>query len=251
MSGSAIGDGGGSRKVSSETFLEPEEQQEKGNIMPARGITQKSLDQVGNKFNRLLCESVVWDEDSRTAIGHFKCDCGKHVIAPLAAVRFGNTKSCGCLASDVLRARSYKHGACGSKIYDIWAAMIARCYNPNNARYSDYGGRGITVSDSWKMFENFYSDMGDRPDGLSLDRLDNSKGYSRENCAWAPIYLQNTNKRNNRYLVAFGISLPITWWGGLIEMGSSQLNKALKKHHLEDIIYARVGGSAVEYLCQH
>jgi hypothetical protein len=83
----------------------------------------------------------------------------------------------------------------GTKIYMIWSEMIARCNRPTHKRYSDYGGRGITVCDRWRDFTAFYEDMGDRPHGRSLDRIDNDKGYSPENCQWATAIEQRANRR--------------------------------------------------------
>lgn len=142
----------------------------------------------------------------------------------------------------------FRHGMCHTKIYDIWNQIIGRCLNPSHARYADYGGRGVTVCDEWRDFTNFYADMGDRPEGKSIDRLDNSMGYSKANCAWVPISSQNTNKRNNRLITAFGLTLPITWMGRLIGVGSSHLGKLLKKHHIEDVIIMRVGSVGADQL---
>lgn len=90
--------------------------------------------------------------------------------------------------------------------------MLARCYNPNNHAYSDYGGRGIVVDESWHTFENFYTDMGVAPEGLSLDRINNNKGYSKENCRWATPKEQGNNKRFNVIIEYEGRVQNITQW---------------------------------------
>lgn len=90
------------------------------------------------------------------------------------------------------------HGLAGTKIYNIWADMVARCTRPSHAKFADYGGRGITVCERWKTFENFYADMGERPRGHSLDRHDNDAGYSAENCSWATFREQRHNRRPQR-----------------------------------------------------
>lgn len=89
-------------------------------------------------------------------------------------------------------------------LYWIWGAMIQRCRNPRNKQYKDYGGRGITVCDRWTSYSNFAADMGPRPTDLSLDRINNNKGYSPENCKWSTRQEQNSNKRNCIYLVQCG-----------------------------------------------
>jgi hypothetical protein len=90
------------------------------------------------------------------------------------------------------------HGMCGTKIYYIWADMLYRCTKAKHARYADYGGRGITVCERWHEFANFFADMGERPEGRSLDRRDNDAGYSPENCRWATPAEQSENRRQYR-----------------------------------------------------
>lgn len=99
----------------------------------------------------------------------------------------------------------YRHGhhAGGKKTstYSIWVGIIRRCLNEKNAAYPRYGGRGITVCDRWRVFTNFLEDMGERPDGLSLDRIDNSQGYYPENCRWADAKTQSRNRRTSRPVI--------------------------------------------------
>jgi len=89
----------------------------------------------------------------------------------------------------------FRHGMAGTRIYNIWADMVARCNRKTHMRYSDYGGRGITVCERWLIFDNFFADMGERPRGHSLDRRDNDAGYSPENCRWATFKEQRANRR--------------------------------------------------------
>lgn len=90
---------------------------------------------------------------------------------------------------------SNKHGHYGTAVYYTWAALIQRCRNPKNPCYKDYGGRSITVCHQWGKFENFLSDMGEKPLGTDLDRIDNDRGYNRENCRWTS---RSVNLRNRR-----------------------------------------------------
>lgn len=118
-----------------------------------------------------------------------ECECGKRKYVRIRFLKIGQSKSCGC-------KRTYKHGKTKTKIYRIWLGMIKRCYGINSHSYKRYGGRGIKVCKRWHKFENFYADMGERPDGKSLDRINNNKGYSKSNCRWADIYTQANNRRD-------------------------------------------------------
>lgn len=109
-----------------------------------------------------------------------------------------------------LRSKLLVHGHAGanrSSTYNSWAKMIGRCTNPNDDAWMYYGGRGITVCDSWiKDFRNFLSDMGERPTGLTLDRINTNEGYSRENCRWATKSTQQLNRRTTNKFGLAGIS---------------------------------------------
>jgi hypothetical protein len=97
-----------------------------------------------------------------------------------------------------------KHGRCGTPEYSAWQAMKARCKNPNNPRYPSYGGRGIFVCERWEQFEAFFEDMGPRPVGGTLERVDNNSGYCPENCKWVGRKEQDRNRRTSRWVIYEG-----------------------------------------------
>lgn len=123
-----------------------------------------------------------------------RCTCGNVVWVIRGNLRTGTTTSCGCAKSEVVVARNLTHGCAGNSTYTRWNAMIQRCANPNDKMYHRYGGRGITVCDRWLQFEAFLGDMGEAPDGLCLDRIDNDKGYYKENCRWTTWTVNNNNR---------------------------------------------------------
>jgi hypothetical protein len=110
---------------------------------------------------------------------------------------------------------NYRHGLAKTPIYNVWNAMIGRCHNPNSKAYSEYGGRGIHVCEKWRSFTGFYEDMGDRPEGATLERVDNNKGYSPDNVVWADRNTQARNKRNNVLLTVNGETRCLTEWSEL------------------------------------
>lgn len=105
-----------------------------------------------------------------------------------------------------------KHGLSYLKSYVTWDKMICRCTKKNEQGYSNYGGRGIKICDKWMKMDGFFDDMGERPDGMSLDRIDNNKGYFKENCRWATQKQQHRNKRSNRIITIDGESKCIAEW---------------------------------------
>ena len=124
--------------------------------------------------------------------GLYECAyCGKEFEAQVSHIKNGNTKSCGCLVG-------IWHGLHNNKFYKTWNDMIRRCTNQKATGYKDYGGRGITVCEEWLDIKNFV-DWAERTypntKGVSLDRIDNGKGYSPENCRWADRTTQNINQR--------------------------------------------------------
>ncbi len=136
-----------------------------------------------------------------------ECACGTRKSFPKSDLLRAKhaTKSCGCM-------RGKSHGMYKTATYRTWGSMLQRATNHSNDRAADYVDRGITVCEEWKVFENFLRDMGERPAGKTLDRIDNSKGYSPENCRWATAREQQNNTRRNRFLTINGETKTVAAW---------------------------------------
>ena len=131
--------------------------------------------------------------------------------------------------------------------YVVWRNIIKRCTDPSDENYANYGARGITVCKRWlNRYENFRQDMGQRPKGASLHRIDNDKGYTPENCKWTDVGLQSNNKRSNRYITYNGITQTLQQWsrktGLRREMIARRLNSgwSVEKALSSPPIYARI-----------
>lgn len=151
--------------------------------------------------------------------------CGNITTVKAGSLNSGHTKSCGCYGREKSIIAHTKHGKYGTSEYNIWNGMIQRCINVNYQNYKDYGGRGITVCDRWSKFENFYKDMGDRPDGMSIDRRNNNGNYEPGNCRWATLKEQANNRQNT---LRFEDGMPISLWAKTNNIGYSTVLKAYK-----------------------
>lgn len=174
--------------------------------------------QPGTKYNRLTILEYLGRDDKSFPFVRVRCDCGNVHDTALYGIRNGEKKSCGCYGKELNqqlhqaalapKVQAYK------RLQRAWRSVKNRCYQKTKNGFSNYGGRGVGMCDRWRFGENgksgfacFYEDMGDRPEGMTIERKDVNGHYTPENCIWLPRPLQDRNKRTNVWLEVDGVRM--------------------------------------------
>lgn len=193
-------------------------------------------DLVGQHFGRL---TVVGQAETKNGHRYWQChcDCGGENVVIHGNLKRGSVQSCGCLRKEVTTRRMTIHGSAGrgrrTRAYGIWSGMLARCGIESATGFARYGGAGVLVCERWHTFSNFLADMGEPPVGMSIDRMENERGYEPGNCCWATRQTQNENRRSVRVIEFAGQSMNVTKWAAHLGISKSTLLEALAKHPLE------------------
>lgn len=171
------------------------------------------LPDLGDRHGRLTVFKPCFKKNSQWEIPCL-CDCGTLTVVRLQKWVTGWTRSCGCLKNDTTAQRNETHGESRTQLYSVWANMRQRCGNPKRPDYSNYGGRGIKVCAEWQQFEPFrdWAHINGYKKGLTLDRINNDKGYSPKNCRWITHRENSRNRRNSRSIIAFGETKTVWDW---------------------------------------
>jgi hypothetical protein len=191
-------------------------------LMPA-----KMIDRTGEVFG--LWTVIKFDKKDHVSGFRWicRCLCGTERSVIYNSLAKGRSKSCGCQSVSAMVKSLTKHGMAGTKTYKSWHAMIQR--SQGKGGHESYVDRGIDICPEWMMFENFLKDMGERPDGKTLDRIDNSKGYWPWNCRWATNEQQMNNRDNSRFVVVDGQKMTLPQVSKAYGVGLSKLRHCIRK----------------------
>lgn len=196
----------------------------------------KPLNLIGVKFGYLTVLSQNGKTEQHQLRWLCKCDCGNYTTVTGGRLRFGSTKSCGCL---YLKGNRRKHGESSiTPEYRAWSKIKERCYSNTSKGFPRWGGRGISMCKEWRdNYEIFLDEMGRRPtNNHSIDRIDNNGNYCKTNCRWATRKEQNNNTTRNRYISNNGVTNTLQGWADKIGVDYRNISYHLNKKTMAEII---------------
>lgn len=190
-----------------------------------RSLLAKDL--TNKVFGKLTAIKVVGRNKHKSLIWECLCECGNKCYPTSNSLLSGNTKSCGCVRrkknSEKMKKANFTHGKTYTRLYNIWCAMKGRCYRHTNDHYSSYGERGIEVCNEWKNdFQSFYdwAINNGYNENLTIDRIDNNKGYSPENCQWLSFSENTRKQRRTVFISVDGKCCSVSGWAKIIGVGN-------------------------------
>lgn len=191
----------------------------------------KVIDLTGQRFGRLLVLKRVKNDKHNKAKWACICDCGKEVVVLGNDLRQGKTTSCSCAQKDMITQSNTIHGESESRLYNIWKKIKKRTNDKADKDYKNYGGRNIRICKEWEVdflvFKEWALSSGYN-DSLTIDRKDNNKSYSPENCRWVSMKVQNRNKRNNREITYQGTTKTLVEWAEYLGINRGTLLTRLR-----------------------
>lgn len=187
-------------------------------------------DLTGQKFGKLTVIGRV-DNKGKNHYWDCLCECGNIKSITAGHFKFGKTSSCGCIKSEKTRLLKLTHDKRNHPLYSVWLGMRARCHNPKNIKFHDYGGRGIAVCRQWDNFQNFYDDMFPTwQPKLTLDRINNNGNYEPDNCKWSTQKEQARNRRSTHLIEFKGKTQCLTDWAVEYNIPRFVLSDRLNKY---------------------
>lgn len=184
-------------------------------------------DKTGMKFGYWIVLGFAGRDKAKATVWSCECECGAKKDVKVGSLQKGLSKSCGCKSKELRAPKLFKHGLAGTLTYKSWHSMLQRAEGKGG--HESYPERGIGVCDQWSDILVFVADMGLRPDGKTLDRIDNTKGYSPENCQWATPKQQMNNTSANIRFVIDGLSITAAQAADKYGIGISAIRHRLRK----------------------
>jgi len=207
-----------------------------------------AYDLVGQRFGRLVVIELCGSDKGKNRLWRCKCDCGNEKITNTHNLRSGDTQSCGCLRSEIVRDRMITHGHnCNrtrERLYGVWSGMITRTSNPNSTNYKYYGGQGISICKEWLDYEVFrqwalengYNENAEYG-RCTLDRIDYTGNYNPDNCRWVDMSVQSNNTRANHLITYNGETHNLKEWSNILGINYSTFKaKVYKGMTIQEII---------------
>ena len=200
----------------------------------------------GQRFGRLIVIREVGRNTAGSALWLCKCDCGGEKTVSSYHLRSGITQSCGCIKREQNVEMFTTHGETHTPLYKLWGGIKNRCYNPNEPKYANYGGRGIKVCSEWESsyesFKNWCLQNGYKK-GLTIERKDVDGDYSPQNCIFATQKVQQNNRTNNHRITYQGVNKTLSEWADYIGMGYKVLEHRINRGwSIEDALTIPIGG---------
>lgn len=194
----------------------------------------KKFDMIGKKFGKLTVLEECKEKKDRKMVYKCRCSCGNIVNAVGTRLRNGHIRSCGCLRKENTIKSHITHGMSNSNLYRRWSHIKDRCINEQDQAYKDYGKRGITMCDEWlNDFQAFYdwSVKNGYQEDLTIDRIDNDKGYSPSNCRWVDRKTQARNRRTTKYITYKGETKPLAEWCEILNLKYNTIRDRIYRYN--------------------
>lgn len=190
---------------------------------------RKILDLVGEKYGRLMVLEYAHRNPRGKSMWKCRCDCGNTKVVLGTHLTSGHTTSCGCYNEDIIKSRVATHGMSKTRLYNIWRVMRKRCGYENATNYENYGAKGIRVCDEWHDYSKFrdWAMSHGYSDNLTIDRVDNNKGYTPENCRWVDMKTQARNNSRNKLIMFRGETHCMMDWAEILGINYRTLQQRL------------------------
>ena len=196
---------------------------------------------AGQRFGKLVAIDPSHQYKGGQYYWNCQCDCGNFAVVMATKMVNGKTKSCGCLK--FRKGQNQTHGMKKHPLYSVWGGIKERCLNVKSKKYPDYGGRGIKMSEEWRLdFMAFYNDMKDGYEkGLQIGRKDNDEGYFKWNCEWQTNVVNQNNKRNNVFITHNGETRTIADWGKVLNVKDDTIGSRYRKgNDVQQVLFGRI-----------